>query len=434
MASIRRRRRAKGDVWVVDYRDGAGVRRWATFRSRREAEDALARIIPESRQAAPRVVDRDITLDDYAARWLAQVATEIKPRTLDSYKRNLDRHVLPAFGRFKLRELHRGHLRDFLARKRGAGLGKNSVRLIRAVLSVLLSDAVDDGIILANAALQLRGSRRRRPDSISQAERQKKIRPMDHGQLAAFLAAAQADSRHYPLFLLLARTGLRPGEAYALQWGDLDFRGRELRVERALSAGAIETPKTGQTRTVDMSDQLTRTLRRLEIDRMVEKLRRGWQEMPPWVFCTEVGTPLDESRVRKAFAQALKRAKLPGFRLYDLRHSFASLLLAQNAPITYVSAQLGHTDATTTLRWYARWLPRTDKRAVDLLDDGWVSPVDRLGEAQVGTVGSQLVANPGSEDESGAPDDSEAPDLFGGPSGTRTPDPLIKSQLLYQLS
>ena len=161
-----------------------------------------------------------------------------------------------------------------------------------------------------------------------------------------------------------------------------------------MSAGRIETPKTGRTRTVDMSEQLSRTLRRLEIDRMVEKLRLGWQEMLPWVFCTEAGTPLDESRVRKAFAQALKRAKLPGFRLYDLRHTFASLLLAQNAPITYVSAQLGHTDATTTLRWYARWLPRADTRAVDVLDDGWVNPVDRLGEAQSGTVGSQLVANP----------------------------------------
>ena len=140
------------------------------------------------------------------------------------------------------------------------------------------------------------------------------------------------------------------------------------------------------------------------------------------------GTPLDESRVPKAFAQALKRAKLPGFRLYDLRHTFASSLLAQNAPITYVSAQLGHADATTTLRWYARWLPLTDSRAVDMLDDGWVSAVDRLGVAQVGTVGSQLVANPGSEDESGAPNDFEAPDLLGGPSGTRTPDPLIKSR------
>jgi integrase len=60
--------------------------------------------------------------------------------------------------------------------------------------------------------------------------------------------------------------------------------------------------------------------------------------------------------VRKAFGQALRRAKLPSFRLYDLRHTYASQLLAENAPLTYASAQLGHTDATTTLRWYARWI------------------------------------------------------------------------------
>jgi len=84
--------------------------------------------------------------------------------------------------------------------------------------------------------------------------------------------------------------------------------------------------------------------------------------MPPWVFCTEAATPLDESRVRKAFGRALRSAKLPGFRLYDLRHTFASLLLAHGAPITHVSAQLGHRDATTTLRWYARWLPRAEAR------------------------------------------------------------------------
>jgi integrase len=77
------------------------------------------------------------------------------------------------------------------------------------------------------------------------------------------------------------------------------------------------------------------------------------------VFCTEAGTTLDESRVRKVFAQALKRTKLPAFRLCDLVHTFASLLLATGEPITYVSAQLGHADATTTTRWYAPWLPRT---------------------------------------------------------------------------
>jgi integrase len=299
-------------------------------------------------------VDRDITIDEYAKRWVRQVASELKPRTLRSYGQQLKLYVLPAFGHFRVRALHLGHIKAVLVDKRAADLGKNSVRLIRSTLSVMLSDAVEDGVIVANPALQLRGTRRRGTDTITPADRQQAIRPMSPEELSALLAAAREDARHYPLFLLLARTGLRPGKAFGLQWGDLDFRARELRVERSWSLRRIETPKTGRTRRVDMSEQLVRTLRHLEIDRMVEKVKRGWAEIPPWLFCTDEGTPFDESRVRKAFSRALRRAKLPSFRLYDLRHTYASLLLAQNAPLTYVSAQLGHTDATTTLRWYAR--------------------------------------------------------------------------------
>lgn len=64
----------------------------------------------------------------------------------------------------------------------------------------------------------------------------------------------------------------------------------------------------------------------------------------------------------------LKAAELPNFRLYDLRHTFASLPLAQNAPITYVAAQLGHAKPTTTLQWYAHWLPTNRRTYVDALD------------------------------------------------------------------
>ncbi len=65
------------------------------------------------------------------------------------------------------------------------------------------------------------------------------------------------------------------------------------------------------------------------------------------------------------FAAALEKAELSGFRVYDLRHTFASLLLAQGAPVTYVSAQLGHSRPTTTLQWYAHWLPGGRERFMD---------------------------------------------------------------------
>ena len=95
------------------------------------------------------------------------------------------------------------------------------------------------------------------------------------------------------------------------------------------------------------------------------------------------GTPLDESRVRKNFSEVLEKAELPRFRVYDLRHTFASLLLAQGAPITYVAAQLGHSRPTTTLQWYAHWLPGAGSGS-------WTA--SRAENATEGTCGEQAWA------------------------------------------
>ena len=103
--------------------------------------------------------------------------------------------------------------------------------------------------------------------------------------------------------------------------------------------------------------------------------------------------------------------------------------MAAGAPITYVSAQLGHANPTTTLRYYARWIPSRGRRWVDLLD--------RVA-GFLGAQGARLVPRLepmwNQKRESGTPASLEVPDSFGGPSRTRTLDPLIKSQLLCQLS
>jgi Phage integrase, N-terminal SAM-like domain len=186
MASIRRRKRAKRDVWCVDYRDGAGVRRRMTALTREIAEDLLAEKIRESRQAAPEVIDREITLAAYAARWLAQIETDIKPRTHVSYSETLDRYILPTLGRVKVRALHRGVIRDLLGRRRGQGLSKNTVRLIRGVLSVLLGDAVDDGII--------RRTRRSRWDGDGGSGRTRSARQSASGGFAQCRASSSLPS------------------------------------------------------------------------------------------------------------------------------------------------------------------------------------------------------------------------------------------------
>ena len=428
----RMRRRKDRDTWLVDGEDAAGRRCRETFRTRDEAEEFLAERIKESREAAPVFENPNITVAEYAPRYLDQSAAEVEPRTLASTKQILRLHVLPVFGPLKVRDVHRQHVKTFVLAKAQAGLAKNTVRLIRAALSAMLSAAVDDGIIRANPALQLGRRRgRKRVDAVTTAERQRGIRAMSRAQRDELLKAAERRPIvYFVLVVLLLRAGLRPGEAYALEVEDIDFTARKIHIDKALSMGAVGPTKTGTRRSVDMSLELAGILRDFVVWRGKEKLRSGWAEMPATLFFNAEGRALDESKVRKQFARALKDAELSGFRLYDCRHTFASLLLNAGTPITYVATQLGHAKPTTTLQWYAHFLPSNDDhRFVDALDR---VPQQR-SDPSLAPNQAELIEE--GEERSDALTSKEKTPQFprGFPSGprvTRTLDPLIKSQLL----
>lgn len=364
MACIRKRR----GKWVVDYRDAAGIRRWATFETRRAAEIFLAAKLEESRQPIQPVVDPDITVARYADHWLSLIASSVKIRTLSGDQQTLRLHVLPALGTVKVRQLAEGRVKALLAAKLASGLSKNSVRIVLAVARGTLSSAVDDQVILANPADRL-GRQFRLAQRA--ADRQEEIKALTREQLTVFLrAAAERFPGFAVLFLLMARTGLRLGEALALQWGDINFHDREIRVVRGFSAGRLETPKSNHGRSVDLSQQVVLTLLRLQIERKTQKVKLGWSDLPPWVFCSGAGTPLDASKVDKVFKRVLMAAGFPlHFSPHCLRHTFASLLLQQQESPAYVQRQLGHASIQLTVDTYGKWLPMGNKAAVDRLDD-----------------------------------------------------------------
>jgi integrase len=150
-------------------------------------------------------------------------------------------------------------------------------------------------------------------------------------------------------------------------------------------------------------------------------LRKRWlkkgKEMPSWVFPSLDGTALEARNVRHVFARMLAKAGLRKIRLHDLRHNTASLLLQAGAPITYVAQQLGHRDASTTLRVYAHYLPDDSRRDVALLD------------GQPPATPAQPAGSPSDGAESG-----KCFGLSGEPRRNRTYNPQIKSLLLCQLS
>jgi len=170
----------------------------------------------------------------------------------------------PTLGAKKLGKINRVDIKRLLSAKRQAGFSKSTVRLIRATRSALFIEALDENLITASPLVALsRHGRGKRTDVVSSAERLRTIRPLSAEELRAFLTAARDEPEAYPLFLTLAGTGLRPGEAFALQWSDLDLNRREILVERALSAGIVGNTKTSTVRRVDMSQELATTLSRL---------------------------------------------------------------------------------------------------------------------------------------------------------------------------
>lgn len=125
-----------------------------------------------------------------------------------------------------------------------------------------------------------------------------------------------------------------------------------LRVERALSDDSerIETPKGNRSREVHLTPKAAATLQAQIAHRKAQKLQRGWREMPKPLFCSKAGTYADPSNVRATFRRVVEKAELPRhFTPHGLRHTYASLLLAEGVDVYYVSDQLGHASIELTV-------------------------------------------------------------------------------------
>src|SRR5262245_51108572 len=215
------------------------------------------------------------------------------------YQANLRRHIFPVIGELAPNAIGRAESRALIAACREKKLGKDgtkrlsrkSLENIARTVSSVLSQAVEDGLITANPAFRLGRYLR------NGAEVRREIRPLTREECEVLLKAARQYAPDiYPLLLCALRTGLRLGELLALQWGDVDFNGRFIEVRRNLVAGRVTSPKSGKSRRVDMSTQLTTTLQAALTTR--KALEHGWPEVPEWVFCNSQGGPLDGDNLR----------------------------------------------------------------------------------------------------------------------------------------
>ena len=275
-------------------------------------------------------------------------------------------------------------MKDIIGAMITKDLSKSTVAHTIAPVREMFNHAVDDGILVANPAARIGRFLRHTKD------RRANVNPLTREEVARLLEAAQQHTpRHYPLFLCAVRTGMRIGELLGLQWGDIDFLGRFIEVRRAIVRGNVGPTKNGKIRRVDMSQQLSMTLKSLWTQRKAETLQKGWGEVPDWVFINEEGQTLDDCNLRnRIFYRCLEKAGLRRLRFHDLRHTFASLLIAQNESPKKIQVLLGHQSIKITMDTYGHLYPEENRKAVDALDDATIcnarATANKKGLAKIG--------------------------------------------------
>ena len=374
MSAVKIRKDDKGRWWVrVDHNQKRISKRAKDEQDAQEIAHDIEALIRRKGETAIKDLSRKRklgreTVKSYAETWKKRLAqSNLKISTVNSYEGILENHLVPYLGDVALEDINRPMLKDFLAEKVESGLSRDSVRLIVATLSVILTEAMDDGVIDANPAHRLgkfygkAPKKRDRPD------------PFSLGEVAFILGGLkQKFPEYYEFVLTLHLTGMRPGEAVVLKVSDLDFRQDLIRVERNLpsnpSVKKITTTKSKRPRDVEMDANLKAELRSMLKRRKEEYLGKGRSEIPEWLFCHEATSMKDLKNWQNNFRQRWKRLLVsvqvrhrgPG----HMRHTFASLNLSEGKPLLWVSAQLGHRDGDVTLKKYASWMPRTKSRKV----------------------------------------------------------------------
>lgn len=366
--------RKRGNTWsvVVDLgtdENGRRRQKWHSgYRTKRDASRGLTEILARL-QAGKYVEPSCQTLAEYLREWLLAIMSTVRPGTWSSYRLNIERHVIARIGHIQLHQLRAMHLNALYSellstgRCRGdGGLSPRTVRYTHTILHRSLRDAVRWGLLTQNPAALAD------PPKHQAAEMQ--VWGVD--EVRAFLHHASAE-RLYALWLLLATTGLRRGEALGLRWKDLELDIGRAAIRQTLSSVggklSFSTPKTAKSRrSVSLDPATVATLRAHRKAQLTERL--AWDlgyEDHGLVFCRENGTPVRPDTLTRQFRDMATDAGLRPLRIHDLRHTYATIALSAGTHPKVVADRLGHATIAVTLDTYSHVVPALQEQTANEL-------------------------------------------------------------------
>jgi integrase len=368
-------KRGHGEGGVCEHKTGKwcayltvnGKRRWWYAETQAGAWAKLT----DARRARARGELRQtrLTVQEYLADWLERI--EPSPRTLRNY-RDAVKQIVPHLGHYRLSELKRTDIEDCYAalKKRYAPA---TIKLAHATLHRALRDAADHELIYRNPADRAQTPRIVTPE----------VRPLTREQVRALCDVSRSTQWH-ALWMLLATTGIRVGEAMALTWKDID---KEVRVTHTLHYARDARRGDPKSRSGRRSVPLTASmLAALEDHRRIQRdLRLYYADIwtdTDYVLSSIHGKPLAYSTVRKAFLRALDSAGISrDVTPHTLRHTFASVCFERGVHPGKVQHWMGHSSSRVTQDLYSHMMPGMSDELVELMEDVLKSPTTTVVES-----------------------------------------------------
>ena len=344
---------------------GRRRQRWqGGFRTKREAEAELNRQLHQVEHGAD-AFPSNMTLADFAVRWLEHQESRLRPLTHDRYKRLMEREILPLLGSVRLSKLRPAHVQQLLDRMTKKGAAPRTVLQARAVLGSAVSTAVSWGLISVNPVRSVK------PPRIERARLD--IPTGEH--LRRLMNAARGTVWEAPI-ILAATTGMRRSEVLGLRWADVDLKAGRVRVTRTLQRSPDRTlqffdPKTTRARReIVLPSFVPPILLEHGKAQAERKLLAGpeWQDFD--LVCERGdGRPMDPDSFGHAFKRLAADAGIsPKTRLHDIRHGVATVLLEEQVHPAVASAVLGHASESFTMATYQHVTPRMTEAAARALE------------------------------------------------------------------
>ncbi|HIE01673.1 MAG TPA: site-specific integrase [Thiotrichaceae bacterium] len=356
----------KGKRYYIKYRF-RGQQIWKAAGTRKvDAERMLVEIISKINNGQY-FEPKKITFAEFAKKWLSEYAEgAVKPSTLESYEYIFRVHLIPFFGESELATITPEDVQTYVSLKRKEGkLSPKTINNTLVPLKEMFKHAVRWGYLRENPAAYVEKPR----------VPHKEMDFLTHEEVRLFLE--HTPEEYYALFLTAIMTGMRRGELLAMKWGNLDWNRGQYFVKESLYRGSFIEPKSPKSRrAINLAPTLLETLRQHKLKQDVERLILGpdYQELD-LIFCTKEGKPLDpDNLVKRVFHRILDAAGIRRIRFHDLRHTYASLLIAQGESPKYIQNQLGHASIQTTLDRYGHLMPDAHKEAAERLDKSLFGP------------------------------------------------------------